>query len=450
MTFRPSFASFTLGALVLPLALPMAALSYTSPTSSEAWLQFDAYVDMPMDSVPNVATLNQEGAPEHDLAVHAVVKQVSHLIGVFQSASLKREYGYLGTLDEDSNQVVFTGSGTAEAGRVRLNYTFRSKTIFDKTLFGEGQTDVEIPYLKLPREPDLIYQLSMGQDGKNYCTDDYWNDEYDFYYFFDPDKSRCSLKGNTTDVLRVTGVLSKIPNEQETSPKYDRLYANKILKIALFYGFINSVNPAQLDTKDPAYVAMNRVESEFKTLGFSKDQSRSADGFRVEQGSAVAGGIDSLHDWYNSDRSIEVRILLADPDSQSSDEAFHVYFKSALETADIIDYDGHIGTPENLDLSVPALASVRFNPSKYQIIFFNGCSSYPYYKQMYFGAKGGSGNLDLITSGLEENASTSARNDMAFLSGFLAKKTISFETILREMEDSSGRSAPYFYGVSGN
>jgi hypothetical protein len=443
-----------LGGALSVLLLSGVAHAYYSPTSTEAWLQFDAYVDAPMNSLPDVNALNQAGSVERNAATKSVARQVQHLIGVFQSKSLKREFGYLGTLDEDSDHVLFTSAEpTSEEGRIRLKYTFRGKTIFDKTIFGEGQTDVQIPFVKLPREPDQIYKISMSADGRNYCTDETWNDEYDFFYFFDPDKSKCPLKGNTTDVLRVSGVLSKIQNTESTYPEYDRLYSGGIdgvMKIALFYGYINPVDQSRVDTTDDGYTAMKRFESKLAKLGYVQDASGSRDGFRLSDDSQVAGGIDFLHNWYNSDRSVKVQILLADTDDQSADPTFHAYFKDALENSDIVDYDGHIGTPENLLLTMPALSDTRFDPSKYQIFFFDGCTSYPYFKRMYSDAKGGSGNFNLITSGLEESSGTSAANDIAFLQNFLEKKTLSFQTILREMENSSGQSGPYFYGVNGD
>ena len=44
---------------------------------------------------------------------------------------------------------------------------------------------------------------------------------------------------------------------------------------------------------------------------------------------------------------------------------------------------------------------IDFDLNLYQLFFMNGCSSYPYFNGSYFKAKGGSRNLEIITSGAD-------------------------------------------------
>jgi hypothetical protein len=97
-----------------------------------------------------------------------------------------------------------------------------------------------------------------------------------------------------------------------------------------------------------------------------------------------------------------------------------------------------------------ALQDVHFDPTRYQIFFLNGCSTYPYFKNMYFNAKGGSENLQLITSGLETDTSTSLPNMLAFLEGFIAGKKLTFQNIMQKLDHSNGKIGSYLYGVIGD
>ena len=194
--------------IALTLLLSGTAHAYYGLYSTEAWLTFDAVIDAKVDfqAPPSIEALNLNGSPERTEALARVEDQVRHLIGVLSSESLKKDFGYLGTLSEDNHEVQFTESspGTRK-GRVHLGYSIRTKVIMDKSIFGSGQTDVEFPYIKLPLQPDRVYRETFSSDGKNHCTDPVLQDLGDFWYFFDPDKPRCPLRGNTTDVVRGTG-----------------------------------------------------------------------------------------------------------------------------------------------------------------------------------------------------------------------------------------------------
>jgi hypothetical protein len=127
---------------------------------------------------------------------------------------------------------------------------------------------------------------------------------------------------------------------------------------------------------------------------------------------------------------------------------FHRYLVPALEEADVLVYDGHSGLGGNLDLAT--LPTIRFNPDKYQIFFFNGCSSYPYFNGNFIEAKGGTEMLDVITSGLPTFTHTAGPNMVAFLDNFLEGKTQSYQTILSELERSNGDEESYLTGVNGD
>jgi len=441
----------------LSIFYSMSAFAYYGLHSTEADLEFQAYVDAP-GTVSSVDKLNQEGSSARTEGLKIVEEQVHHLMGVFQSESLKKEFGHLGALGEDHVVSFVAVTQGSSAGRVRLTYHFKSKTVFDKAAFDGEKTQVPMPYIKLPLQPDLVYKATFTADGKNHCTDDFWQDREDFWYFFDPDKTDCPLRGDKVNVVRVMGSLTKDPNTTLTYPEYDRLYGNKDaahpLRIDLFYGYIDTVRANRVKLSDENMLNMQALEAAIKPLGFEEDASQKLEKFKIGSDGKPTDGINFLHYWKRAAADgappIEIQILLSDTSSLSHDETFHTYLKAGLENTDLLVYDGHAGEGDNLNLNMRALQDVHFDPTRYQIFFLNGCSTYPYFKNMYFNAKGGSENLQLITSGLETDTSTSLPNMLAFLEGFIAGKKLTFQNIMQKLDHSNGKIGSYLYGVIGD
>ena len=55
----------------------------------------------------------------------------------------------------------------------------------------------------------------------------------------------------------------------------------------------------------------------------------------------------------------------------------------------------------------------------YQIIYFNGCSTYGYYNRQYFKKKKGSKHLEIISSGLQTAYGDTPKNNMALIYQFI-------------------------------
>src|SRR5690606_8123994 len=86
--------------------------------------------------------------------------------------------------------------------------------------------------------PERTYDLGVV-DGENRCTDHHYNSYGDFFYFWDVDQEGCPLQGNDTDVVRVTGQLTKYENTKKTYPEYDRLYLKDVLDVRVLMGYID-------------------------------------------------------------------------------------------------------------------------------------------------------------------------------------------------------------------
>lgn len=110
--------------------------------------------------------------------------------------------------------------------------------------------------------------------------------------------------------------------------------------------------------------------------------------------------------------SIVVRLFFGATGIDEKSKAFHYHFKDSLKNASVMIYDGHSGLGGHLDLeAIAEIEGFRItpNPNRYQIYFFNSCTSYTYYNTLYFTTKvrpksnvdsKGTKNLDIMTNGL--------------------------------------------------
>ncbi|MBI3555737.1 MAG: hypothetical protein HY074_05705 [Deltaproteobacteria bacterium] len=444
--------------LIPLLMLTAPAQAYYGRHSTEAVLTYHGDADVRWTGPASVALLNSR-APEHGQALERIHEQVQHLMGTFQSESFRHETQAAGALGE-TYEVRFTEVARGSApGRMRLSYDFRGVVVFQKEVFS-GHESKLIP-VRLPLAPDLIYGLSLvrnhGKD-RSRCTDREFNGEDDFWYYWDPEMPSCPLAGNEQDVLRITGKLTRLANTRVTYPEYDRLYGDNgngnALDIAVFIGYIRDQDGdgARPSRRDEALRALKYIDRDLMQREFDLVEEKNF--FRVDPDGAVSDGINFLHRYRKAVATaggtldVRIEVLLADTDMESTDETFHHYLVPALRKADILVYDGHSNLGANFDLN--KLPPVAFNPNKYQIFFFNGCSTYPYVNGMYFRAKGGTLNTEIVTAGLPTFAESSGPNAMAFMDHFLEGETLSYQKILTDLEDSNGNTGTYLIGVKGD
>ena len=161
---------------------------------------------------------------------------------------------------------------------------------------------------------------------------------------------------------------------------------------------------------------------------------------------------------FPSGKEVQINILVADSDAKAHKTNKSNLFKNALAdslmNADLIEYEGHSGLGENLNLKEMFGDKEIFDPNKSQVIFINGCHSYSYYKNMFFDEKGNKENLDLILSGLTTISSDGPNNVKAFIKYFLnpdTKRRVSFQSILNNIENSnSEENGTYLTSIYGD
>jgi hypothetical protein len=120
-------------------------------------------------------------------------------------------------------------------------------------------------------------------------------------------------------------------------------------------------------------------------------------------------------------------------------------------------YDGHSGLGGHLDLdSIQSNEGFQINPAKdrYQIYFFNSCTSYSYYNTMYFDRKKsatdpkGTKNLDIFTNGLETYFSVMHTTNMALVSAIetwaATGRKASYQSLASQIDSDN------LFGVNGD
>lgn len=436
------------------LFLSSNAMAYYGRHSTEATLRFSARADIAY-SGPFDAKLLNSRSRERGFALGQLHLQIQHLMGVFQSESFREAFGHPGALGETYDIAFTSVEPGAGPGRALVEYEFDGPVVFGKEAFRSSITR-KVPVI-LPLAHDRIYKLGVKR-GKNRCTDREFNSEEDFWYYWDPEQRGCPLAGNDTDLVRVTGRLNRLPNTRVSYPEYDRLYGDNgngaTLDIAVLIGYIRyqDVDTDRPNRRDEAFRALRHLEEDLKERDFAltlrKDRFRYVDRENKSEGINFLRRYERIVEGQNGPLHVRIFVLLSDTDLESKDRTFRHYIVPVMRNADIMIYDGHSNLGKNFDLS--HLPEVTFNRDKYQILFFNGCSTYPYLNGMYFRAKGGTRNVEIITAGLPSFAESSGPNLSAFLESFLDGKTLSYQKILSTLERSNGDLGTFLVGVKGD
>lgn len=450
------------GSSVLLLVLALLGLGWITPshayysyTSTEADLSFEAVADIPLSENVSLQTLNQPGR-YRTAAVAWVDEQIGFLIGSFQTQAFRKAARGAGVLGEFHDVRFLSIQNTAESGRKLVAYRFEGKMVTDKKVFGRSKS-AEIP-LTMPLAPDRIFERALV-GSRNLCvTDPHYSTEGDFFYFWDPNKPGCPLRNNRTDVYRTHGRVVKLESTRFTYPEYDKLLGDNgngdVLEIAVFLGYAATIdNYAKTKRRDEVHKTRVETERALRSRGFVMTEKKKD--FRLRSNGTQMRGIN---DYRVYEKPVEtprgtvqmrVRMLVTDTDIESRDYTFYQLFPEALKAADIVIYDGHSGLGANLDLG--NLGHPRLSKEKYQIYFFNGCSSYPYFNGAFFDKKGGSKSLDLVLAGMPTYFGSGGVNMEAFLKAFLEGRLHSWQTIIQSVEKSNPRGyGSYLVGVVGD
>ena len=251
-------------------------------------------------------------------------------------------------------------------------------------LLGQKYFDVFLPY-------DLDHYYDPN------CTDPEEGRGSLFWYFYDPFQKGCEalLQAPLARPVRLQlSALPDLPWGTHAWAHLDELRADNgngdLFQITTINGFSDSGK--KNDDGRVAYVELNQW---FRDQGFQETI------VQRYQNRPIYQYEKTLHRRDGSLIQLRVTRLLAETSLETKGVTFAKFFKSAIKDADVVIYSGHSGAGVQLDLSLieQRAGPLEFIPEKNQIFFFDACSGYEYYLDMFQGRKN-PGKLAVMTYGL--------------------------------------------------
>lgn len=375
---------------------PSRKIAFVAKNATEATLRFDHWVEVISSAKPSEKRAREQ-----------VEKQVQHLFGPLERARCSAA-----PKEDHVLKILSVDRSPERSDSFRVSYRYRGTLVVEKCAGSQLE-------FFLPNNPDTIYDQAQAGLSKNPCTDSHYQSEEDFWYFWSPAPfyPRCALKkGIHYQVVR--GSMERIaPEARTTYPEYHRLAgANGEISLHLFFGVDEPNGERDPDlSRDINAQVYRQVRKELRKMGFSLRRWNNSEIREVVgEGRSRLPVVEELVQEYGSRvKKIKIRLFFGETGIDENSAPFHFLLRDALQTASVMIYDGHSGLGGNLDLqdiSRERKFRVQLPRDRYQIFFFNSCTSYTYYNSTYFqrkrkvgrGVDGpkGTHNLDILANGL--------------------------------------------------
>jgi len=352
---------------------------YYGAKSGEAIMQFEYFVETTAPAEETMATILIDKQLTYlfgalSANVSSAVPKVDHKINVLRTEKVNDLY--------------------------RIYYQYQGTVVVKQN----ARTVLSFP---LPRNPQTIFAKSVVRGRDNVAdfrcnTDKQHLEERYFWYFWNPQLGGCPMI-NGLDYDLIHANLTWKQNTKISYPEYSRLIEAGNIRIDILMG----LNDSSLDhdpfkSRDVAADNFRRLHKQLIKVGYQPkvwnlEEIRKIAPTAKENDVFVETLVKTT-----ANAKIEIRFFFGGT-SYFGENAFQYFMKDSIENANVYIYAGHSGLGENLDVEKIERRNnfqIQFNPNKYQIFFFNGCSSYPYYNSSYFAKKSGSRNLDILTNGL--------------------------------------------------
>jgi hypothetical protein len=343
-----------------------------------------------------------------------ILYQIQHMFGAFtEHPGFKRNPGIV---KAKGIPVITSAEVDTAKGTVKVNYSYEDKVVFKQRIMKNGPTKIEFV---LPKDPSTIYSKGFRKNGTvNKCTDDHYNSEGDFWYFWNPKKTGCPIKSE--DLVKISADILPIANTALTFPYYDKILGDngngKKFKVVYLVGIDESFKAGDLGRQ-----TFNEAIDLLKQNGYTLEPKGAAR--------------KKVLTYNTPDYEVELEISLVNPDSASFVQAA----ADGLETADIFIYDGHSGLGGYLSIERFQTAlgrNLKLPVDKNQIFYFNGCSTFSYYNGDFFDLKKttqdpeGRINLDVLTTSIGATFDIGARHDIELITSITLGKRPSWQSIL--------------------
>ncbi|MGE0615406.1 MAG: hypothetical protein AB7P04_07180 [Bacteriovoracia bacterium] len=411
---------------------------YVGKNATEAYLNFRHTVE-----------INSPRANEDD-AYEAIEDQLQHLFGTMAVADLK-------AVPRGAHEITDVQLSVKDGKKTIVSYQYRGLIVVELAKRETPEAPLKSYTVILPNNPATIYRSAMV--GRyNPCTDEHYQEEGDFWYFWSPAPAnpKCRLK-EWVHYRKVTGSLQRIKNTTRSFPEYERLTsADGVLRISLLMGMDDpDLNRDPNVSDDENALNFRPIKASLLERGY---RSRIWSGSEINQVVPDRAANDRVYveeftktfTRNEVTRAIRLRIFFGPSGIDEDSRSFHYFFKDSLANEAIMMYDGHSGLGGHLDLAaIEDQHGFEFAPNQkqYQIYFFNSCSSYTYYNSMYFGRKKtqtdpkGTKNLDVLNNGLSTYFSVMHDTNMALVRAVEAwvetGTRVSYQTLANQIDSDN-------------
>ena len=365
---------------------------FTAAESTEAVLKMQPHLQIVSRTVPTNEVISEK-----------IESQLVHMFGPLAEHSATK------AVPKGEHQITNVQVAEVSRGLYKVTYDYEGTLLVKQARTQRGQS--ESLEILLPVNPDTIFAAGVIGN-RNPCTDSHHPDEGDFWYFWSPSRPGCRLTENL-HYFKVSGSLERKENVEQSFPEYERLAdANGNITISILMGLDdpekntwNPMNSRDINAPNFRQIRQMLIQQQYQPRQWAQQE--------IEQ---IAPRLRSKELPYVEEFSkklekatIVVRMFFGATGIDEKSKAFHHFFKDSVENSSIMIYGGHSGLGGHLDLpSIEQTNNFKIQPnqSRYQIYYFNSCSSYTYYNSMFFNRKKtssdpkGTKNLDIMTNGL--------------------------------------------------
>ena len=404
-------------------------LDYTAADSRRTLMVFDTTVEfqLPADFKGDVAKLFSSKLG--DAAREQVDLQIAHL---FSALAMHPRYVNNPGAPRNNPTIKYglVERLKSDPTKALIHYRYQDVVVFKTKIVADG-AQRDITFL-LPKDPSTIYAAGILKRGTiNYCTDPHYNSEGDHWYFWNPFQDKCPYKDKLRDYANgVTAHLKALPSKTKSFPEYDLLNQDGKITITYVIGIESNFEKQDYGRKN-----YEEALKTFTGLGFKV----------VDQSQKWARKLERR----SNNQVVTINLSFRDQES----EEFMQDAADGMRKSDVFIYNGHSGLGGFLSLErFHDEISRRFQlpKDKYQIYFFNGCSSYSYYNKEFIDMKRSAAEieadpenlkdkskyLDIVTNGIEASFGLGISSDMALIRAVIDGKRPSWQDIVQEMYDA--------------
>ena len=362
---------------------------FYSSDSLPATISFATKFQLALSELPEPVTLDSQGAvvlsEENQKKVDEVMHlHILHLYGVFTYHEKPVDFSsYSGTIQEAYKDY---GSKITQvekaADQLVVHYDYKDRGVFYSDLFWDGG-DLTLSFY-MPKEPTTVYKFGfpavpvldpVTKEPLNTCSDTHDNSEAAFWYYWSPQREGCPAA--FVDQLQLVEAHFKVlPVTESSWPEYDQLYQQKDMRINILIGADAKMD----DPRDLGRLGWEDLRRDFERLTL-------ANGTPTLQPIELAPGVFEKYGFtYKTDQfDAQIAVHFVNPDDE---ENWDEYAAEMLATSDVMIFSGHSYEDWYLDPDrLFADSQWQMPGDRYQIQFFNACTSWSYFNSNYFDLK---------------------------------------------------------------